>query len=137
MGLRTGAGVAVSAHMADFTGLADLVASGAADHPGTVVLTEASGRSRSWAELDEEVGRCAAGLGAAGMVAGYRVMIALGNRIEFVAAYLGALRAQVVAVPVNPRSSVEEFARMLADSGARTASAFAGPCSSSPTRRPV
>ena len=39
-----------------------------------------------------------------GLVAGQRVMLAMGNRIEFVTTYLGVLRAQVVAVPVNPRA---------------------------------
>ncbi len=59
------------------------------------------------------------GLSDAGMVAGYRVMIAAGNRIEFVAAYLGALRAGMVVVPVNPRSATGELIRMIADSGSR------------------
>ena len=63
-----------------------------------------SGRSLTWAELEDEVGRVATGLGAAGIVAGYRVMIVIGNRIEFVTTYLGVLRAQAVAVPVNPGS---------------------------------
>ena len=53
------------------------------------------------------------------MVAGHRVLIALGNRLEFVTTYLGVLRAQAVAVPVNPRSTPGELARMMADSGAR------------------
>ena len=61
----------------------------------------------------------AAGLGGVGMVAGQRVLLVLGNRIELVTTYLGALRAQVVAVPVNPRAKVEELAWMIADSGAR------------------
>jgi long-chain acyl-CoA synthetase len=47
------------------------------------------------------------------------VMIVVGNRIEFVTTYLAVLRAQVVAVPVNPRSTAGEVARMVADSGTR------------------
>ena len=69
--------------------------------------------------LEELVQRVVQGLDDAGMVAGYRVMIATGNRIEFVAAYLGALRAGMVVVPVNPRSATGELIRMLADSGTR------------------
>ena len=71
------------------------------------------------AQLEDEVGRLATGLGAAGIVAGHRVLMALGNRIEFVTTYLAVLRAQAVAVPVNPTSSSGELARMIADSGSR------------------
>jgi long-chain acyl-CoA synthetase len=46
-------------------------------------------------------------------------MIVLGNRIEFVTTYLGVLRAQAVAVPTNPRATVEELTRILDDSGSR------------------
>ena len=52
-------------------------------------------------------------------MAGQRVLLAVGNRLEFVTTYLGVLRAQVVAVPVNPRSTVDELARLVADSGSR------------------
>jgi long-chain acyl-CoA synthetase len=99
--------------------LADLVAEAAAESPEKLAVVEAGGRSLTWAELDDEVGRVATGLAAAGMVAGYRVLLAVGNRIEFVTTYLGILRAQLVAVPVNPRAAVGELARMIADSGSR------------------
>ena len=46
-------------------------------------------------------------------------MIVMGNRLEFVASYLGILRAQAVAVPVNPTATAGELARMIADSGSR------------------
>ena len=82
-------------------------------------MVESGGRSVTWAGLEDDVSRLATGLGAEGVVAGQRVMLALGNRIEFVASYLGVLRAQVVAVPVNPRATVGELARMIADSGSR------------------
>jgi len=99
--------------------VSELVAEGALDRPDMLAVVESGGRSVTWATLEEEVARVATGLGAAGLVAGQRVMIAMGNRIEFVTAYLGVLRAQVVAVPVNPRSTAGEVARMIADSGSR------------------
>jgi long-chain acyl-CoA synthetase len=99
--------------------LANLVAEAAEERPEALAVVEAGGRSLTWAELEDEVGRIATGLGAAGVVAGQRVLLAVGNRLEFVSIYLGVLRAQVVAVPVNPRSTVDELARLVADSGSR------------------
>ncbi len=95
------------------------VAEAAADVPDRQALLETGGRSLTWSMLEDEVARIATGLGAAGIRAGQRVMIVVGNRIEFVTAYLGVLRAQVVVVPVNPRSVSGEIARMIIDSGAR------------------
>jgi long-chain acyl-CoA synthetase len=96
-----------------------LVAEAAADVPDRQALVESGGRSLTWAQLEDEVARLATGLGAHGVRAGQRVMIVVGNRIEFVTTYLAVLRAQVVAVPVNPRSTAGEVARMVADSGTR------------------
>ncbi len=105
--------------MAGTRDVADLVTRAAAESPERLAVVEAGGRSLTWAALDDEVGRLATGLGAAGIVGGHRVLIAIGNRIEFVTTYLGVLRAQAVAVPVNPRSTVGELARMIEDSGSR------------------
>jgi long-chain acyl-CoA synthetase len=100
--------------------LAELLSQAAAAAADRVALVEAgSGRRVTWAELDAEADRVASGFGAMGLVAGYRVVIALGNRAEFVSAYLGALRAGLVAVPVNPRAATGELVRLLADCGAR------------------
>ncbi len=100
-------------------GVADLVELAAAEQPDRLALVESGGRSLTWAELEVEVARVTTGLGAQGVVAGHRVMIAIGNRLEFVTTYLAVLRAQAVAVPVDPHSEPAELARMLADSGAR------------------
>jgi long-chain acyl-CoA synthetase len=97
--------------------VSSLVAEAALDRPDMLAVVESGGRSVTWGVLEDEVARVATGLGAAGVVAGQRVLIAMGNRIEFVTAYLGVLRAQVVAVPVNPRATTGEMARMIADSG--------------------
>ena len=100
--------------------LADLLSGAAIEAADRVALVEAgSGRRVTWSELDSEVDRVACGLNAMGLVSGYRVVLALANRTEFVTTYLGALRAGLVAVPVNPRSPTGELVRLLADCGAR------------------
>jgi long-chain acyl-CoA synthetase len=109
------------------TRLAQLLSTAAAERPDQVALVEAAtGRRRTWAELDAEVDAVAHGLNARGLVAGYRVVLALANRLEFVSAYLGTLRAGLVAVPVNPRSATGEMVRMVADCGARVVIADPG-----------
>lgn len=100
--------------------VAGLLSRATLQEPDKTALSEAAtGRHITWSRLDDLVQRVVQGLSDAGMVAGYRVMIATGNRIEFVAAYLGALRAGMVVVPVNPHSATGELIRMLADSGTR------------------
>lgn len=99
--------------------LPDLLRRAADERPDRTALVEAAGRRVTWSELDAEVDRFASGLSTLGLVAGYRVMLVLPNRVEFVTAYLAALRARLVVVPVNPRSATGEVVRMMADSGAR------------------
>lgn len=109
--------------MADGAGtagdVAELLARAAAEDPDRLAVVEAGGRRVTWGELDLEVSRLATGLGAVGVLAGHRVLVALGNSIEFVATYLAVLRTQAVAVPVNPTSQPGELARVLEDCGAR------------------
>ena len=97
------------------TDISAFVAEAAEEVPDRRALVESDGRSLTWVQLEDEVARIATGLGDVGIRAGQRVMIIVGNRIEFVTAYLGVLRAQVVAVPINPRSAPGEIARMLLD----------------------
>ncbi len=101
------------------TDLSDLVRNAAEQAPDRLAIVESAGRGMTWLQLENEVAALATGLGRLGVLAGHRVMIVAGNRLEFVTSYLGVLRAQVVVVPVNPRSSTDDLARMLADSGAR------------------
>ena len=69
----------------------------------------------TWGQLEDAVSRVAEGFGEQGLVAGNRVLIATGNRTEFVVTYLAALRARLVAVPVDPRAATGELVRMVAD----------------------
>jgi long-chain acyl-CoA synthetase len=105
--------------------LADLLRRQAAQRPDGVAISDAR-RRLTWSGLDTEVDRVAAGLTRLGLVAGYRVAISLGNRVEFVTSYLAALRAGLVAVPLNPAAPTGDVVRVLADCGARVCICEAG-----------
>jgi long-chain acyl-CoA synthetase len=79
-------------------------------------------RSLTWAELDRRVDLVAAGLRALDLPpsAGHpaRVAIALSNVPAFAEVYFAALRAGLVAVPVNPGYTGRELRHILDDSGA-------------------
>jgi long-chain acyl-CoA synthetase len=92
----------------------------AVDAPGSLALVDAgTDASRTWQQLDADVDAFARGLSSLGLVAGHRVVLALGNGICFVTSYLAVLRAGLVAVPVDPRSAADELAGAVVDSGAR------------------
>ncbi len=59
-------------------------------------------RALSWAELDARLDEVAAGLADRGLRAGHRIGLSGANSIEFVVCYLAALRAGLVAVPLDP-----------------------------------
>jgi len=101
--------------------LTDLAAGWALAAPASVALVDVTGprRELTWAELDARVDAVAAGLTSSGLLAGHRLALLGRNSAAFVVAYLAALRAGVVAVPLNPQSTPAELAVLLADSGAR------------------
>src|SRR6266581_979 len=79
------------------------------------------GRPRpvSFRELDAACDACARGLVRLGLEPGDRVGILSLNRVEFVIALLGAMRAGVVPVPVNVKVSADTASYILFDSAAR------------------
>lgn len=77
----------------------------------------------NWPDLDAAVDAVARGLSAAAPPTDPggtppRVAIALPNTLDFVVTWLGALRAGLIAVPVNPGFTAPELRHVLADSGA-------------------
>lgn len=72
----------------------------------------------SYQALDAEAGRIAAGLAAAGVRAGERVLMFMGNRPEFVAVLFAIARLGAIAVPVGEREQMPGLAYMLQQCGA-------------------
>jgi malonyl-CoA/methylmalonyl-CoA synthetase len=73
----------------------------------------------SYAELFAAADALAAGLAARGVAPGDRVAFFLGNRPEFVTAFLAVLRLGAAMVPINLAYRRREIAHLLADSAPR------------------
>ncbi len=84
------------------------------------------GAATSYRELDEQSGRLAAGLQAAGLPPGAVVALQLPNIPPFLAAYFGALKAGLVVLPLNPLLMAPELEYHLADSAASLLIGFEG-----------
>ncbi len=75
--------------------------------------------SLSYAELYLAAERAAAGFAARGLVRGDRIAFFLGNRPEFVIAYLAAIRLGGIVVPINLAYRKVELAHILTDAEPR------------------
>ena len=72
----------------------------------------------TYSALDETVRRIGAGLLAAGLAAGDRVMIRLPNGSDYALVFFGAIAAGLVPIPASPQLTTEEAAFLLENSGA-------------------
>lgn len=77
------------------------------------------GQDYAYSALDARVDRAAAGFQNLRLRPGDRVGLLLANSPHFLEAWYGALRAGLVAVPLNTGCTAEEIAFILGDSGAR------------------
>ncbi|MGH9277447.1 MAG: AMP-binding protein [Acidimicrobiales bacterium] len=76
-------------------------------------------RSFTHAEVHDGAARMASLLVELGVCRGDRVLIVLPDGIEFVWAFLGAIRLGAIAVPVNPRLPAADHAALAADADPR------------------
>jgi len=91
--------------------------------PGKVALVDLGGdagpREFTFADLDAMANGVARALLARGLQRGARIAILSANRTEYLAAYYGAMRAGLIAVPVNHRFPQELIEFVIRDAGAR------------------
>ncbi len=73
----------------------------------------------TYRELEESVRRVAAGLLAAGLYPGDRLMIRLPNTSAYALLFFGALAAGIVPLPTSSQLTADEADFLFADSGAR------------------
>jgi long-chain acyl-CoA synthetase len=73
----------------------------------------------SYAELDREIDRAAAGFAALGIKPGDRVGVLVHNIPHFLYAYQGLARAGAVTIPLNTMYTTDEVSFILADADAR------------------
>ncbi len=88
---------------------------GAADAQRTALVC--GGATVNYGELREQVARAAAFWCARGLHPGDRIAVKLPDGIDWVTAFLGALWAGAVAVPVNPRVPAPEWQYILDEAG--------------------
>jgi long-chain acyl-CoA synthetase len=88
-------------------------------HPGDAVALISRGRTTTYGALRDQVNALRAGLAGLGLEPGDRIGILCGTNWYFAAAYVSALSAGLVAVPLNPSSPAPELESELGTIGAR------------------
>ena len=94
-------------------------------HPADAVALVSRGRTTTYGELRDQVAHLRGGLVGLGLQPGDRVAIVAANNWYFVSAYLAALGAGCVVVPLNATSPVRELQSELAAVGVKAV--VAGP----------
>lgn len=94
----------------------DRIAEVAARHPDDVAVRDRVSEL-TYAALDDQVSRAAAGLAARGVGPGDVVGVCLGRGVELVVALLAVWRAGAAYLPIDPGHPTERIAYVLGDSG--------------------
>jgi acyl-CoA synthetase (AMP-forming)/AMP-acid ligase II len=104
--------------MPDFIALDALIEQTAATAPDRIAVIDGE-RQLSYAGLNDLIDRVAAAMQADGLQPRDVISICALSSIEYVATFLGALRAGIAVAPLAPSSTPQDFAAMVKDSGAK------------------
>jgi acyl-CoA synthetase (AMP-forming)/AMP-acid ligase II len=104
--------------MPDFITLDALVRNTASASPDRIAVIDGD-RRMSYADLDALIDRVASALQASGIKPREAIAICALSSIEYIATFLGALRAGVAVAPLAPSSTPVDFAAMVKDADAR------------------
>lgn len=101
-----------------FCNIADLIRQHATDRPRQAALVHADERL-DYAQLDARIERIARAIAGAGVGPGDAIAICGAMCIDYMAIFLGALRAGVPVAPLAPGSTPASLASMANDAGAK------------------
>ena len=107
-----------SSTLPPFQSITDLIAQNGAGRCMQTALVQGQ-RSVTWGQLDAMVDRIAATLQRDGVKPGESIAICAANSLEYVAVFLGGLRAGAAVAPLSTHSLAQQLATMVADCGAR------------------
>ncbi|MCC6699588.1 MAG: long-chain-fatty-acid--CoA ligase [Candidatus Hydrogenedentes bacterium] len=91
-----------------------------AQSEGERVFVFCEGEEVTYRDMRDRAKRVAANLHAAGVRKGDKIVLLMGNCLEFLYVFLGAGRVGAVVVPVNPMLKPGELAHIVSDSDAET-----------------
>ncbi|TAM75747.1 benzoate-CoA ligase family protein [bacterium] len=103
-----------------YNAAADLLERNLPAHAQKTAFIDDAGRY-TYGELAHRVGRCANSLRGLGIEIEHRVVICVLDGIDFPVAFLGAIKAGIVPIPINTLLTPTDYAYILADSRAKAA----------------
>ncbi len=102
-----------------YTNLGNAVRQDQPDAPALIDLQDGHERTLTYRALDAAAAAAARGLLARGLRRGDSVAILAANRAEFLTAFLGIMRAGLVAVPINHKLPAATVGTIVQDCGAK------------------
>lgn len=88
------------------------------DNPAILDWVDGQARTTTHGELEARLQRAASMFSSWGLEPGARIAVGVGNRVEFIEIFFGAMRAGLVPVPLNLRQGRGHLEHVVSDSGA-------------------